>query len=76
MKSRQSGFTLIEICLVLIILTVIATVIANVLANSDTFSEQMQRGGVICKGGVLFNIDVNGHQTQIIGPNGGGLQCQ
>ena len=76
MKSKQTGFSTFELIFTLIIVMAVVGTITDVAVNSSTLSEQMQRGGTLCKGGVLFNVDSNGNQHQIFGPNGGGVTCQ
>jgi prepilin-type N-terminal cleavage/methylation domain-containing protein len=78
MNRNSKGFTLIELMIVVTILGIIAAVIVPIVGEgfNSGISEMFQRGGTICKAGVLFSVDVHGFQTQVIGPNGGGIACQ
>lgn len=72
------GFTLIELMIVIAIMGIVAIAARGVVVSNGTtlLSENWQRGGTICKAGVLFSIDTHGYQQQVIGVNGGGVACQ
>lgn len=77
MNKMTKGFTLIELMIVITIFAIISVVVRGATSgDSVAISEMFQRGGTICKAGVLFSIDTHGFQTQVIGPNGGGVACQ
>jgi prepilin-type N-terminal cleavage/methylation domain-containing protein len=71
--NKQKGFILIELMFVVVIIGIIAAVVALLVSGGP---ETLQRGGTICKAGLVFSIDANGYQQQVIGVNGGGVPCQ
>lgn len=71
---KNKGFTLIELVIVIAFIAITASIF--LLVHNGTMPETLQRGGTTCKGGMLFNVDSNGYQTQIIGSNGYGIACQ
>ena len=71
---QSKGFTIIELLIVVFMIAIVTIGISSMVTGN--ISEMVQRGGTICKSGVLFSIDANGFQQQVIGPQGGGVECR
>lgn len=75
--KRNLGVTLIELIIVMAIVFIIAAIAMPLMSGgTSTITESFQRGGTICKAGMVFSVDANGYQQQVIGPQGGGVPCQ
>lgn len=63
-----------EFILVLIILSLM--VLAMIMEKEYQLDQLKDTGTTVCKVGVLFNVDRNGTQQQIIGLNRAPIPCQ
>ena len=72
--KKEKGFTLIELMIVIGIIGTICFIVASFSTGIST--EKWQHGGTLCKGGYLWNVDMERHQRQVLNEHGGGVSCK
>lgn len=79
---KQRGFTVIEFLIVLTIFGIVAAIVAPAILRKSTSDHPSTysyggngRTEVRCIDGLKFVIGRSGSVQQMIGPNGGGIQC-
>ena len=77
MKNKSSGFSLIEIMIVLAIVTILGTVLIQVLTGSSGNYTYGANGmtETRCINGLMFVVGQSGSVQQMIGESGGGISC-
>lgn len=79
MKSK--GFTLIEVMVVIVIVCIVGAMAIPMLFGINTNSNSTMSYGINgitesrCIDGYKFIVGRHGFSQQVIGPNGGGVQC-
>ena len=83
MKNKSSGFSLIELLIVLAIIAILGTVVLiPVLTRSSgnhTYGATYGANGMTetrCINGLMFVVGQAGSVQQIIGESGGGISCK
>ncbi len=69
---KMKGFTIIELMIVVSIVGILAAIILPILSGHAP----MLGTGTVCRAGVLINVDVNGYESQLFGPDGLPISCR
>lgn len=73
---KQKGFNLIEVIIVLVMVGIVGIILMTASTAMYTMPAVTGWSNTPCKGGVLFNRDINGNEVQIIGADGMPVACQ
>lgn len=78
MKNESSGFSLIEIMIVLAIITILGAVLIRVLTEPSGNYTYGANGmtETRCINGLMFVVGQSGSVQQMIGESGGGISCK
>lgn len=76
---NQRGFTLIELMIVLAIVGIVYAIVSTGVSMGSASDMSYGINGlteVRCIDGLKFVVGQSGSVQQMLGPNGGGIQCQ
>ena len=78
MKNKSSGFSLLEIMIVLAIVMILGSVLIPALTRSSGNYTYGANGmtETRCINGMMFVVGQSGSVQQIIGESGGGISCK
>ena len=79
MKNKSSGFSLIELMIVLAIVTILGTVVLIPVLTRSSGNHTYGANGMTetrCINGLMFVVGRSGSVQQMIGESGGGISCK
>lgn len=79
MKNKSSGFSLIELMIVLAIITILGAVVLIPVLTGSADNYTYGANGMTetrCINGLMFVVGQSGSVQQMIGESGGGISCK